>query len=465
MLSPSPSKRSPSLKRERTNYRSDFAYRTIRTYESPPKHSSNIVSSVYEAHGLCGGNHCTPQKHSSPQRSNSPRLRSELTNYRTEAHYRTVKDYETPKKSEARDQERTINYRSYNYESPRRASPLRDSELRSTNFRNYNYDRQQCTKRSPQLKAEPVHYREDTNYRTVRVYDHTLHLNDNAAEQSGKKDIYESEVKKPQEKGEKKDAGAVAKKLDFEQAGSSKKEENIPRVNAVDSRTSTIRKSQNQCLFKTHEEQFLVKTLNRVVVYDKQLENQKNLLAGCLDFTMQGAFKKLVGEAGTKEKFGENLRNLGVFFTQTELDGVFKRFDADGDGKISYHEFENVIYPVSLPYARMIRLRIDEQPLSKETCSLLLEFVNLIGEIEGAIEDLRTKISKRVSLDEAFKALDQRARGSVEIYEFKKMLESHGFCPETNDLAALKHRVDLNEDGRVTNDEFTVSMSPVKGGK
>ena len=151
--------------------------------------------------------------------------------------------------------------------------------------------------------------------------------------------------------------------------------------------------------------------------------------------------------------------------TQTESDSLFKRFDADGDGKISYHEFENVIYPVSRPYARMIRLRIDEQPLSNETLNLLIEFLRLVGSVEGAIEDLRTKVSRHVSLDEAFKALDNRQRGSVEIYEFKKMLESHGFYPESHDLTALQHRVDLNEDGVVDSGEFNVSMSPTKGGK
>lgn len=459
----SPRSRSPSLRQEPTDYRVDIGYRTVKTYDTPTRVSRSGAESMGQQ----------SETQTPARRSRSPKLRSELTDYRVENNYRTVKAYD---------------------ESARQSVA---SESRSTRNGVSSVERPTRTSKSPKLREEPTNYREGTGYRTVRAYENAP-FQASAGRTQHKEP--ESEIKRPEEEQteSKKDPVEISKRLEFVQREA--KPEKPERLNdfgtparrnpeEVKSTEATFKKgdhidvteskyfspnktgdfnstSQRKSPLKSYEEQYLAKAMNQVAILDKKLENMKNQLALCEDFTVMNAYKRIIDSSGqgvgSKAQFEESTKKLGIFLTQSELDAVFKRFDADSDGNVSLHEFEHAITPVAREYAKKLKLRVEENPLTRSTLQQLIEFIKTLGEVESAVEDLRLRLSKRVSLDSAFKALDTREKGHIGVDEMKKMLMNYGIYPESRDLETLKNRIDLNEDGVVSSEEFTKTMTPSK---
>lgn len=474
------SSRSPSLKKEITDYRTESGYRTIKTYDSPARSTTQKGSEIKVFN---------ESSQSPSRRSKSPRFKSDLTDYRISSNVRTIKTYdELPRQSA---------YSNF-LASSSKYGGLSDS-----------IEPQSRKKRSPSLRQEPTTYREETNFRTVRVYEYASPQARESRETIRTVRPWrdteitqrepQSEIKKLEEKADdKKTKEEISKKLEFEQREVKPTKQQPIEDNKTPSKKNLELEKSNEMSFKKspnvdvtefqrdtptktgafndgshkksqlnfYNEQFLARAINQIVTLDKKLENLKNNLAICEDFTIIGAYKALIDNSGkgngSKANFEENIRKLGVFFTQTELNTVFKRFDADGDGNISLREFENTMSPVSMSYTRLIRLRMEEQPISKSTLSQLIEFVKTIGSVEFALEDLRTRLSRRVSLEDAFKALDNREKGFIDISEFKNLLARYRIYLESKDLQTVRNRLDLNEDGRITSEEFTKTMSPAK---
>ena len=290
------------------------------------------------------------------------------------------------------------------------------------------------------------------------------------AEVSRKLELEQDETKPTKQQPSANQKTPVAKEQEDEKLGeiSFGKADNI---NTSDNRHQSLIETEEQASrsyrksrLTSYDEQFLAKAILQVVAQDKKLENLKNNLAICEDFTIAGAYKILINDSGKEpgsiSKLQENTQKLGIFFTHTELNAVFKRFDANGDEKISYHEFEHTISPISLTYTRLIRLRTEEQPFTRGTLNQLIELIRTIGSVEFALEDLRVRLSHRVSLEDAFRSLDNKDKGFVDIAEFKNLLAKYGIYLGSKDIQPVHKRIDLNEDGMIVSQEFTKTMSP-----
>lgn len=171
--------RSPSFKKELTDYRIDSGYRTIKTFENSPSKStfgrpSEMIAENYEVSPQRNSRRRqSPRSERSQSRSKSPRFKSDLTDYRVTSAYRTIKtfdedlttQYSSPQRGRA---DITALNASRAQPEERRTSP-RHTELRGSE---YKYSHSPNKHRSPpRYKLEPTSYREGTAYRTVKTYD------------------------------------------------------------------------------------------------------------------------------------------------------------------------------------------------------------------------------------------------------------------------------------------------------
>ena len=84
---------------------------------------------------------------------------------------------------------------------------------------------------------------------------------------------------------------------------------------------------------------------------DKSLNDDKMILATQReDFTIEQAFKQFTTttlDRLTAQNLAEGMNKLGVALDSPfEADLLLARFDADGDGKLSFWEFSNIFLPL-----------------------------------------------------------------------------------------------------------------------
>lgn len=98
-------------------------------------------------------------------------------------------------------------------------------------------------------------------------------------------------------------------------------------------------------------ERLMSQVLEREVHYHIQIEQQKKDLEGCFDFNVRRAFKaidELRYNYINEQNLKLFLRKMGHHVLKKEITAILRRFDLDGDSKLSFQEFNEGIKPVIL---------------------------------------------------------------------------------------------------------------------
>lgn len=214
------------------------------------------------------------------------------------------------------------------------------------------------------------------------------------------------------------------------------------------------------------EEEYLTKSIKQIIQLERELEKCKTDLIFKKDFTVASCYHKIINqndqEAINREHFETNLRNFGVFFTKTEVTAVFERFDNDGDGLINFADFEKVVMPSSQALGSILSGKDSSVELEDRTFKQFISFVKKLAEAESQIADIRIRVSKRFTLEDAFKAIDIKECGYIDVDELRTLLTYYGVFPSSTDLQSLINRIDQDKDGKLSLSEFTKGFSPLK---
>lgn len=143
----------------------------------------------------------------------------------------------------------------------------------------------------------------------------------------------------------------------------------------------------------------------------------------------------------------------GALHNREELEDVFKRFDANGDGKISSSELGEIL--------RSMGGRVGSQELG-----LMMKEADADGDGFISLEefiDLNTKGNDRATcledLKNAFQVFDLDRNGSISADELYQVLKGMGDGSTREDCKNMITGVDRNGDGLINFEEFKTMMT------
>jgi len=143
----------------------------------------------------------------------------------------------------------------------------------------------------------------------------------------------------------------------------------------------------------------------------------------------------------------------GALHNREELEDVFKRFDANGDGKISSSELGEIM--------RSMGCRVGAQELG-----LMMKEADADGDGFISLEefiDLNTKGNDKATcledLKNAFQVFDLDRNGSISADELYQVLKGMGDGSTREDCENMITGVDRNGDGLVNFEEFKTMMT------
>lgn len=166
-------------------------------------------------------------------------------------------------------------------------------------------------------------------------------------------------------------------------------------------------------------------------------------------------FKKddIAGSSGESPLFSRSSSMNNYSTSQMEeLQQVFKKFDVNGDGKISATELGCIIRslgqsPTEEDLMKMVKV-VDKDG---DGFINLNEFIELNTKDVGSDEALQ-------SLKEAFSVFDMDGNGSITAEELHKVLRGLGEECSVAECRKMISGVDVDGDGMISFDEFKVMM-------
>jgi hypothetical protein len=102
--------------------------------------------------------------------------------------------------------------------------------------------------------------------------------------------------------------------------------------------------------FSVYTRDLFFKTIRIHFSVEQSAENIRRRLLGRPGFNPSDAFTAVDSDRNgfiTRDEFKGILREYGFFPTETELQWLVDRYDRDHDGRITYSEFAEEIYPKS----------------------------------------------------------------------------------------------------------------------
>ncbi|RLN00083.1 hypothetical protein C2845_PM06G10430 [Panicum miliaceum] len=150
-----------------------------------------------------------------------------------------------------------------------------------------------------------------------------------------------------------------------------------------------------------------------------------------------------------------------------EVERVFRRYDANGDGKISAEELASVLRALGAPPGPgEVRRMMDEMDADRDGFVDLAEFVAFhCGGAGGARREGEDDDATEAELREAFRMYDADRNGLISARELHRVLRQLGDKCSVADCSRMIRSVDADGDGSVNFDEFKKMMGAGAGAR
>lgn len=205
---------------------------------------------------------------------------------------------------------------------------------------------------------------------------------------------------------------------------------------------------------------------------ERDLEAARQRLCNIRDFALLAAFERIDRDAtGTVDsvEIVNFLRDNGVaHITEGEAYNLISFFDSDGNKRLSFQEFIQLLLPCEDNVLRNITIdrpsvrvgRFDRLPIDIEHAitAVLEKEVNLARRLEACKRDLELGLDYTATA--AFRSVDRYASGLVTTVNLGAFLRDQGHWASETELLAIVRRIDTDGDASVDLREWSEFLRP-----
>ena len=184
--------------------------------------------------------------------------------------------------------------------------------------------------------------------------------------------------------------------------------------------------------------------------------------------TIRNAFMSLDTDRGGtigKRELKNILDDCCYSVPDDTFEAIYKVFDTDGDGDVSYKEFmdqvKNIVEPGDADESGLSNVLINKDSAAKQKAGNLgvSQFKTQAGgrthNSEEGLKFLQTKLREQTeSVRKAFRILDNDQTGSVDATDLRRVLDNYCYKMNDEEFGKLMSTIDENQDGQVSYEEF-----------
>jgi len=200
---------------------------------------------------------------------------------------------------------------------------------------------------------------------------------------------------------------------------------------------------------------------------ERDLEASRQRLCSIRDFALHSAFERLDRDAsnwvGSKELVNFLRDNAVVHVSDGEAYDLVKFFDSDGNGKLSFQEFIQMLLPCEDNVLRNITIdrpsirvgRFEQLPRDIELAmtAVIVKEVELARRLHSLKRDLELGLD--YSTMAAFRSVDKFNSGSITTVNLGAFMREHGHFASETELLAIVRRLDTDGDASINYSEWT----------
>lgn len=200
---------------------------------------------------------------------------------------------------------------------------------------------------------------------------------------------------------------------------------------------------------------------------ERDLEAARQRLCSIRDFALHSAFERLDRDAsnwvGSKELVNFLRDNAVVHVSDGEAYDLVKFFDSDGNGKLSFQEFIQMLLPCEDNVLRNITIdrpsirvgRFEQLPRDIELAmtAVITKEVELARRLFTLKRDLELGLDYSVMA--AFRSVDKYNSGSITTVNLGAFMREHGHFASETELLAIVRRLDTDGDASINYSEWT----------
>ncbi len=209
---------------------------------------------------------------------------------------------------------------------------------------------------------------------------------------------------------------------------------------------------------------------SHLVACIRQLEDKRTDLAmrddfciddlyAMMDFTRRGILKQ-----EDFQRFFQSTLDDGLAVRVSEVASLVGYYDKDQDGCISLEEFSSMFVPFDITFKTILQKRQTRRvkywdQFNLRTRKAIRDLFRTLLSLEHSLATTAASLTEEET-KETFRIIDRKNLGKVDVKRIMVSLLSMGVSVTYDDIVGMVERLDMNEDMRVSYDEFMRELSP-----
>eukprot|EP00331_Platyophrya_macrostoma_P021349 CAMPEP_0176446816 /NCGR_PEP_ID=MMETSP0127-20121128/24576_1 /TAXON_ID=938130 /ORGANISM="Platyophrya macrostoma, Strain WH" /LENGTH=546 /DNA_ID=CAMNT_0017832973 /DNA_START=42 /DNA_END=1682 /DNA_ORIENTATION=- len=211
--------------------------------------------------------------------------------------------------------------------------------------------------------------------------------------------------------------------------------------------------------------------LHDIAGHERQIEVLRQILCEQPDFESYATFRRIDRlRRGfiTAADITEFLLSNGIHHSEEECELLINHYDRDCDGRLQYSELLPILLPMDNPELRTIVTQrkvydvgYDEfLPYEVEYALARLFAREIDYQTETDYLKIELANQRGFSIFNAFTAIDAHESGFIDYTNLRSFFKRQGKLVKDDDVVAILRRIDRDDDGKLTYEEFAAAIRP-----